>query len=163
METTTHPLQPFCDLYTFNNQLLATVSGGFEEADWVYTAGEGGNTAHWILGHVTAARLFIALRFGLVQAAEPWQDAFDMGVTPADPSTYPSVDELMKKFKEAGATLTTGIPAASAETLATKLDDPLLDGATDLEGLVRFFYMHETYHLGQISLIRRQRGHAAFA
>lgn len=163
MKTTTHPLQPFCDLYAFNSTLLATVSDGLEEADWRHTTGKGGNTAHWILGHVTAARLYIALRCGLVPTAEPWQHAFDIGVTPADPSTYPTVDELTKKFIAAGALLQEGVPAASADTLDTELDQPLPDGSTDLSGMVRFFYMHETYHLGQIGLIRRQCGHPAMA
>ncbi|HJO26372.1 MAG TPA: DinB family protein [Planctomycetota bacterium] len=160
---TAHPLQLFADLYKFNNQLLATVSDGFEETDWLHTAGAGGNTAHWILGHLAAARRYLARRLGLLETAEPWEDAFDIGVTPADPKTYPSIEDLTVKFNEAGEILAASLATVSSTTLAKKLDEPLPDGSTDLAGMARFFYMHDTYHLGQIGLLRRQRGHAAFA
>ncbi|MAE28021.1 MAG: hypothetical protein CMJ87_03410 [Planctomycetes bacterium] len=163
METSVHPLQAFADLYQFNNQLLATVSAGFEDREWLHTAGEGGNTAHWILGHVAAARLYLARRCGLTEEVEDWEAAFDIGVTPASPDTYPSIESLTEAFEKGGTLLARGLPEMSPQTLAEELDEPLPDGSKDLAGMARFFYMHDTYHLGQIGLVRRQCGQAAFA
>jgi len=61
--------------FRFNEKLLAMTSTGFEPGDWDAPPGPGGgNSAHWILAHVTYHRRVLARKLGVEVPASPWED-----------------------------------------------------------------------------------------
>ena len=49
------------------------------------------------------------------------------------------------------------------EQLSRPLEKPMPDGANTVAGLVRFMCFHESYHIGQLGLLRRLLGKPGLA
>jgi len=85
---------------------------------------------------------------------------FARGVKLDDSAAYPSPDVLMDAWKEVGTLLCDALENASDDVLsqvATPPAPPTTDGK--ISGVIRFLAWHETYHVGQISLVACMLGH----
>jgi len=149
--------------FRFNENLLGLVTQHLVEDDWKTRPPGGGNTPHWILGHVTATRRFLLRTIGTDVEELPWEGLFSMRVKPASTDTYPAPSELLASFKESGERLERSLAGLSAEDAAQPWGGELPDGSKDRAGAAGFLYMHEVYHLGQIGLLNRICGHPGFA
>lgn len=148
----------------FNEQLLGAVTQGMPDAGWATRPPGGGNDAHWILGHLVASRRLMARLAGAAVTEDPWEAAFGRGATPADDAgAYPPVGELSAAFVAAGEAISERFPALTAAEAAAPSPRPFPDGSDTIEGALHFLYFHETYHLGQLGLLRRMNGLEGFA
>jgi len=158
-----HPLSALAARFRFNEGLLTMTTDGFTAAEWAAAPDGGGNNAVWILGHLVASRRFLARRLGATVPEDAWEGGFSMGAKPADPSTYPSPETLIAAFREAGGQLEERCGSLDASEAAAPFGSSFPDGSETVEGGAHFLYFHETYHLGQIGLLRRIHGHPGFA
>jgi uncharacterized damage-inducible protein DinB len=159
---------PFADLarrLRFNEKLLAVATEGFTPADWSHRPSpEGGNTAHWILGHVTQSRRMMARMLGAEIESAPWEHGFGMNSKPEDTTDYPAPEELARDHAASGARLEELLGALTPERAAAPTKGrPMPDGSRTLGDVLHFLHFHETYHLGQIGLVRRIVGKPGFA
>lgn len=150
----------------FNEQLLAVETEGFAPEDWhLRPSPSGGNDAHWILGHVTQSRRMLARILGATIENAPWEHGFGMNAKPdGSRSGYPDPAELVRDFTAGGERL----EALLAELTDERADSPwkgrkMPDGSRTLGDVLHFLHFHETYHLGQIGLLRRIAGKPGFA
>jgi uncharacterized damage-inducible protein DinB len=151
--------------FRFNEQLLAVETSGFEPEDWARRPGEqGGNTAHWILGHVTQSRRMIARRLGAELHQESWERLVGLKSKPEGRQDYPAVERLLADLRASGEFLERRCAElGESEARAEWGPRAFPDGSRTLEDGLHFLYFHETYHLGQIGLIRRICGKPGFA
>jgi hypothetical protein len=154
--------------FRFNERLLALVTEGFSEADWATRpGGKGGtsaNSAAWIVGHVAVHRRVIARAAGTDVPVEAWEEAFARGAdAEAVPAGSPSPAALVAEVVAGGERIERAFAALPDEALSGAFPSRLVGGKRTLEDGLRFLYFHETYHLGQVGLIRRILGHAGFA
>lgn len=161
-------MTPFADLarrYRFNERLLAVESEGFTPEDWACAPGpRGGNCAHWILGHVAQARRMIARRLGAALPEEPWERRFGMNSRPDGSPLAPGPDFLVPDFAASGVLLEERLGALSEEAGRARWGARRFpDGSESLGDVLVFLHFHETYHLGQIGLLRRILGKPGFA
>jgi uncharacterized damage-inducible protein DinB len=157
----TTPLQALAPRFRFNEGLLKMATDGFTDETWSLGPDGGGNTAHWILGHVTHARNGLLRMAGAEVAPEPWEEAFGRGATPTGDGYLP-VEELVAKFRAAGEALSSHLAGMSEEDAAAPAPREFPDGSKTIGDAAHFMYFHETYHLGQIGLIRRMGGLPGF-
>jgi hypothetical protein len=161
------PFQGLAANWSFNDRLLGVATEGFSASDWRHRPEQGGNSAHWIVGHLARCRRDALRAAGDAIEAAPWEDLFADGKPCRDASGYPPVADLAREFREGGTRLAGRLGALTAEdgerALPGLLAKPLPTGRTTLGGLLDFLYFHETYHLGQLGYIRRLRGHKGFA
>lgn len=154
-------MSEFADLarrYAFGSGVLKGVTEGFEGDDWFHRAGEG-NHAQWLVGHLAMARrTLVRTAGGDVCAAEAWEALFDMKARPTAESDAVPVADLLAAFHDAGERLASTLKALAPEKAAETLHHALPDGSDDVGGFAHFMHFHESYHLGQLGLLRRSLG-----
>jgi hypothetical protein len=150
------PLKPLADRLLFNERFLDQLTHGFTEADWHRRVGQA-NHAQWLLGHLAATRRWALRLLGLATETEPWEAHFGQG-TPPSPQGDDIAPELLREaFLKAGERLRGHLESATqAQVDAPFREFP--DGSRTVGGGVHFLHFHESYHLGQIGLLRRVTG-----
>ena len=148
----------------FNETLLRSVTKGMDATAWSLVPPGGGNTPHWILGHVVASRRLMLRAAGHELATDPWEALFGRGAEPgAATDSFPPVEELLADIRASGEVLSELFPAMTDEAAAEPAARPMSDGSDTVAGVLHFLYFHETYHLGQLGLLRRMNGLDPFA
>jgi hypothetical protein len=160
----TSPVADLVRRFRFHETLLAAETEGFTQEDWDAPAGErGGNPARWILAHVTCYRRRLCALLGEPMPQEPWEAAVSRGAAPGDVAALPSPADLASRMAAAGEVLGRRLRALTEAEGAADAGQTFPDGGRTVADAARFLQFHETYHLGQIGLIRRLRGRAGFA
>ena len=145
--------------YHFNRSTIHMLVEGFEAADWARPASEaGGNTAHWIVGHLAVARRSVLRRLGEEIPEDAWEKAFEIQSSPDGTDDYPAPDVLLEDLRESGKKLSAVLAEMSPEKAAEEWGKPFPDGGTTLADGAQFMHFHESYHLGQLGLLRRITG-----
>ena len=154
-EETASPVQVLMRQFQANDWVIERAVEGFEAEDWAFTHGAS-SPAAWIVGHLAGSRRNAARAAGVPLEEQSWEAAFGFGsnahaelpLTPAD---------ALAALKEAGDALYTKLqtmtPAQAKET--SPMNTP--DGRNDRLSLLGFLSFHESYHAGQLGLLRRQR------
>ena len=145
--------------YRFNNNFLLNSVKDLAAEEWVKRPSENCNHVAWIVGHVIWARTSVLSRLGAKWSA-PWLGLFARGAKLDDSAAYPSSDTLIDAWKEVGVVLSQALENASEEALGcavTPPGPPSADGK--ISGQIRFLAWHETYHVGQVSIVRGLLGH----
>jgi uncharacterized damage-inducible protein DinB len=149
--------------YAFNERVLAAASEGFSDADWARAPGpHGGNCAHWLLAHLVRTRRELLRALGEEAAREAWEGGYGRGSASVLHAETPAPAALAGEFARQGARLAERLATLSPEHADRPFLYPLPDGGRSLADGAHFLYFHETYHLGQIGLLRRIAGKAGF-
>ena len=101
-------------------------------------------------------------RLGEELPEESWENQFSIG-SRVEGSPGISASELLDKFTLLGRLLVDRIESMGQENLDSPLEKPMPDGTDTVAGLVRFMCFHESYHLGQLGLLRRLNGKPGLA
>ena len=155
----TTELAPLGIRYSFVRGTIRVGVEGFTSEDWARRPGAtGGNTAHWIVGHIAATRRHLVRKLGARLPEEPWEAAFGRRAEPDGTEAYPEPDSLLKDIDERGKEITRLVAEISEEGAQERWGDGFPDGGKTVADGVHFFLFHETYHAGQLGLIRRLFG-----
>lgn len=121
----------------------------------------GGNNIQWVLAHIVATRDQIARLIG----AEPVlaEDLRKRFTRPAgalvDRSEARPLADWIADFDRSQERIGAAIQAMPPERLAATFDGARLPGKPKtLAEALAFFHFHESYHIGQIALLRRLAG-----
>lgn len=150
--------QAYEDFRRNDDFLLNTVKNLCPE-EWLKRPTESGNHIAWIVGHVTWARKRLLERLDTEWSA-PWLGMFVRGMKLDSNAEYPAPDVMIAAWKEVGGVLSSSLQNAPHEVLAKDAappSPPTADGK--ISGVIRFLAWHETYHVGQISLVSCLLGH----
>src|SRR5262249_19040078 len=150
------PLQSLADRFAFKAPFLDMLTEGFDDADWLRRGGPG-NHAQWLVGHLARSRRAALRAFGQPVEEQPWEQDFAMGQRPTPQSDDIAPAQLREAFFKNGAALRTFLEGLTPERAAESCK-ALPDGSDTLAGAAHFLHFHETYHLGQIGLLRRISG-----
>ena len=145
--------------YRFNNSFLLNTVKDLPAQEWLKRPSVCTNHISWIVGHVIWARKAVLTRLGQ-EWSTPWLAMFARGTKLDNTTAYPSPGTLMDTWKDVGGILCTSLEEAPEELLsksATPPGPPTADGK--VSGVIRFMAWHETYHVGQISLVACMLGH----
>ncbi len=156
------PLESIANLIRFNTQALTGAVQDFSADDWQHRAGEA-NPALWIVGHVVASRRALVREFGGSIEQAPWEDAFQMGAKPGDCAGEVPSGELVEDLQRVGELLHERLLALTAEQAAAPRATPFEAMGQTNASYILFALWHESYHLGQLGLIRRVLGREGLA
>jgi uncharacterized damage-inducible protein DinB len=112
--------------------------------------------------HMIDGRCYLLNILG-VDVPDPFGGRLESVRTVADMTWCPSVDELLAWWRDLGLKLEARLEALSGDDLARPLDRPFPTTDRTVRGAVAFLAQHESYHLGQIALLRRCTGLPAMA
>jgi uncharacterized damage-inducible protein DinB len=145
-------------MFKANTDIVRKAITEIPPEDWFRSPGDDSNHLMWVTGHVIWSRGNV-LKSLNAQWTAPWLSVFARGATLASKAQYPSVGEIQNAWNDVSARLSDGLTNAPAELLSKMAPPgpPSFDGK--LSGLVAFLAFHETYHVGQISYLRKWLGH----
>jgi uncharacterized damage-inducible protein DinB len=145
--------------FRFNNGFLLNMVKDLPPAEWLRRPADGTNHITWIMGHIIWTRRAILARLGTEWSA-PWLGLFARGVKLDESTAYPSSATLIDAWKEVSGMLDGALENASEDALAKPITPPAPPSADGkISGVIRFLAWHETYHVGQISLVSCTLGH----
>ncbi len=150
-------LKPIVDLYNVNTNLFLKALDMAEEKDLFDRPLGKANSLHWVAGHLTATRFTIAKMLGL-EVEFPKAQLFDYGAEPQEPSTYPTIDEIVLGWNDISEKLKDQFEKVGDDVLAGKPPFEVPGVDKTVGGMVAFLQLHESYHVGQLAYINRLHG-----
>jgi hypothetical protein len=148
--------------FHMNSSLLKKSFDGLTTEEWLRRPSDSTNHLLWIVCHMVWARGNTLGFLGTPWSA-PWASHFGRGAKLTDSTQYPTPEEAMQAFSEAGRRLKAAFDEVADETLTapTEVKVPNADGS--LGGVIRFLAYHDTYHTGQVAFLRCWLGHSPVA
>ncbi len=156
-------IQPVTKQFLLQTRLFNNVLEGIEDRKGSDRVSEFVNHLQWIAGHLTNSRYRLAPGLGLSNNF-PFADVYnDFSQPPPhnraiDSSIeYPSLTEIKKNWNAFADGFVEKISGLSGEQLGTETPVTVPTGKT-LSDLLSFISNHESYHIGQMSIIRKSLG-----
>ncbi|MDH3524891.1 MAG: DinB family protein [Acidobacteriota bacterium] len=150
---------PAATLFRFNSGMLSLGLSdlGQEHAVRRLKDGEGSSIA-FLVGHVTSSRYGLLKSLGAADG-NPYAELYGSRVGARDGSAYPPIGELKAGWDEAAETLHAALDAVTdEEALAPDAAGFPIPDQT-LRGRLTFVAWHESYHIGQIGILRTEMGY----
>jgi uncharacterized damage-inducible protein DinB len=155
MNPSVEPLKRTLDL---NSRLFLNALEGIDEETARRRPNESTNHVAFVACHLVDARHHLARTLGLASES-PFKEILDEAKGIDDVKEFPTLDEMRSAWQAVSRELSehlAGLDAAALEKPAP-YEFPIEDGKTTL-GCLTFLIQHDTYHLGQIALLRRLLG-----
>lgn len=152
-----HPsIVPVAAIFRLNTQLVLNCLDGLDEG-LAARRGEGArNSISFLVAHLTETRHYLASVLGQ-PLASPFSPAFTHARSIDDAGELPSLRELTAYWERISAHLAVVVERLDTPRLAQPgATLPGTDGT--ILGSLAFLAQHDSYHLGQIALLRRGLG-----
>jgi uncharacterized damage-inducible protein DinB len=148
------------DIYALNSKLIRLGLEDLSQEDASRrTRGGQGSSISYLVGHLLASRI-AALRMLGKAEGNPYSQQFGGGTAASDGADYPSVADLAHQWDEVATRFATALEGLSHEdVLAAHEGFPVPDQT--VRGALMFRAWHESYHVGQIGMIRTELGYPA--
>lgn len=143
-----------------NTRLLLNCLDGVSETDALQRLNDRTNSLSFIACHLVDSRHFLAGYLGL-EEENPFQELLRDVNAIEDVTTLPGLSEIREAWQSIGHALDACFRTLDEEDLTAAspqrfpLDDPTLLGG------IAFLAQHESYHIGQLALVRKYPGYSA--
>lgn len=150
-------LQASAEIYRLNQRLLLNCLDGMDDAAAQRRLAPDTNHAAFLALHLVDARCFLLKMLGQ-EMEHPFGDEYEQAKGIDDIERFPTIEELRAAWKQVGGRLRSALESATEERLAAEppFSFPVEDGT--VAGGVIFLAQHETYHIGQLALLRKGLG-----
>lgn len=144
-------------MFKFNTDIVNKAIAEVEPEHWFKKPGDDSNHLMWVMGHLVVHRARTLKTLG-VEYDNPWATIFARGAERLADEEYPSTEEMREAWEQVSNRLSAALQNPTAEVLAKDPPKgPTFDGKTS--GSVAFLAFHDTYHVGQISYLRKWLGY----
>lgn len=150
-------LAPIVGLIEITTNLYVKALAGVGRDAFLERPGGVTNSLVWVAGHLLQSRARMRKLAG-EKIEVPWPELFGPGGPLADPSGYPTAQELLASWRETTEALLRRLDALDEALLVAppRLRVPSHDHT--LLGAIAFAAYHEAYHVGQMGYVRRWHG-----
>jgi uncharacterized damage-inducible protein DinB len=154
------PIHAIASVVRLNTRLFLNCLEDVTDEQALRRAGASANHLAFVATHLVDSRYFACGYLGL-ELAHPFGDRLDSVTSIEDATWLPSLRELRTAWQ--------GL-AVSLEACVRSLDDDDLRGPSPqrfpvddptLAGGIAFLVQHESYHIGQMAMLRKLAGHPA--
>jgi uncharacterized damage-inducible protein DinB len=151
-------VRPLVQTLDLNTRLLLNALDGVDEEAARKRPNDRTNHILFLACHLVDARHFLARSLGLASES-PFKGVLDEAEGLDDVKAFPALDQVREAWKEIGERLRRHI----AELEPPDLEKPAphafpIEGGESLLGCLAFLVQHDSYHLGQVALLRRYVG-----
>ena len=148
--------------FAFAQYIAMTALEGITQEESMKRPEPGGNSVNWVLGHIVNSRsrmLILAGQPPLI--SEQTAAAYARGSSGTDAAeTTAALTDLYKRSQDL---ITDALLKLSDEDLAKPAPFGPPPGPDTVGSLIAKLAMHESYHVGQLGMLRRQAGKERFA
>ena len=148
---------PLADLYNLNTNLVNKTLEDLSDDTAHKRINDTGSSLHWIIGHIANSRHYLG---GLFNAGTQFEksELFNGGAPLKEPAAYPPIAEIKKIFEDVSEKFMKRLEELTDDDINKKLEYKLPVKDKTMLAAISFFSLHESYHVGQLSYIRRQLG-----
>lgn len=153
-----HPqIAPLFEILTLNTRLFRNVLDGVDDAAAERRPGNGTNNAAFIAIHVLDARAYLARMVG-VDYHHPFEAELEQVKSIDEMSEFPRLEIVLAAWRELSGLLLAHVAELTEDELRSEapVEFPVAD-RSKLGGLA-FLLQHESFHIGQLALLRRYLG-----
>jgi uncharacterized damage-inducible protein DinB len=148
---------PLADILRLNTVLFRNCLDGLNDEQAAMRPSEWTNNAAFVAAHLTSSRFYLLKALG-VEAPDPLAPYLDGQKSLDDLEKLPSLGEILAAWTTGAHLLRDRLDRLTAADIdapsTTKF--PLATGT--LLGTLTFLVQHDSYHLGQLSLLRKYCG-----
>lgn len=148
---------PVAEIFRLNTWLFHNCLEGLTEAQGRARPDAGTNSAAFVAAHVCESRVAIAGWLGAT-VENPWAAALKDAKGIDDVAELPALADVRATWDAASAAIAARLEAATAEQLDAPGPHRFPVGGATLLGALAFLAQHDSYHVGQLALLRRQQG-----
>jgi uncharacterized damage-inducible protein DinB len=141
---------------------------GISDQDGSKSINDRCNTLEWLAGHLIVGRYRNMARLGSKMAPPKSLDKFiNQAIPPPNAIAfdssikYPSLSECREEWKVYSQAFHEALKNADEKILKTTISFSVPIGGNTVEDALMFIVEHESYHIGQMSLIRKSLGYPA--
>lgn len=155
MTPSIEPLKRTLDL---NTRLFLNALDGIDEKMARQRPNESTNHVAFLACHLVDARHYLARALGL-ERESPFKGILEEAKGIDDVKEFPTLDEIRSAWENVSSELSSQVAKLEAADLEkpAAYEFPIQGGSTTL-GCLTFLIQHDTYHLGQVALLRRFLG-----
>jgi uncharacterized damage-inducible protein DinB len=135
---------------------LAKMLEGISNEDLQLSTGES-NSIGWILGHIVLGRGQILQKLNKECDIKETEKVFDRGAEKRKDLTF-NTAEMLNMYAARGEKITEAINYLDDAAMAQIIDEKLPPMMNTTETFLSFIAWHETFHIGQIDLIKAAAG-----
>lgn len=153
-----HPsLSPVYEIFKLNSRLYLNCLDGMDEDQARWRPNGHTNSAAFVALHLLDSRYAVARLVGL-ERISPFAPMTDGKRSIGDMSEMPSLAEMKDAWKAITGELRERLKDLTAEDLSrdTGTKAPIDDRT--LLTVLAFYFQHDSFHMGQLSLLRKQAG-----
>lgn len=145
------------DLFVRTHWIMAKQTEGLTHADSLLQLPFRGNCLNWVLGHIMVNRDKVLQALGEAPLFEETEGSrYKRGADPiTDADSAISLKRLLEALEESQERIVTRLKATAAETLDAVVD---VEKGRTLRDRIEFLHWHETYHSGQLEILRQLSG-----
>jgi uncharacterized damage-inducible protein DinB len=150
-------IAPLAELLRLNVRLFRNCLDGLSEAAARVRPSDSTNSASYVAGHMVESRYYMLKLLGAEQA-NPLRGFTGEWKGIADIAEWPSLQDISAGMTTAAEALDRRLASITTAELDAKVD-PWFEGVTGSTfGMLNFLMQHDSYHLGQLSLLRKYAG-----
>jgi uncharacterized damage-inducible protein DinB len=145
-------------MFKFNTDIVNKAIADVSAEDWFRKPSDDSNHLMWVMGHLVVHRGQTLKTLG-VDWNVAWAPLFSRGSERVADAEYPTAEEMRDAWNSVSSELSSALKNSPADVLAAAAPKgpPTFDGKTS--GTVAFYAFHDTYHVGQVSFLRKWLGY----
>jgi uncharacterized damage-inducible protein DinB len=160
--TTTSALaSPTAMIFAFNEPFVYQALNGLTEDELRRAPSDRNNNMLWVAGHIVQTRATVLAFLG-DPVDTGWGKLFDRGAALVDASQYPTADQIERVMRDVSPRLKAKLRTLTDDVLSRPATMQV-PGTTTLADELAFFALHDAYHVGQLSYIRKSLGYPGLA
>jgi uncharacterized damage-inducible protein DinB len=140
--------------------LLLNATDGLTETDASTRIADPTNSVGFLVAHLINTRYRLAAMIG-APGDDPVARHLEGARSIDQVASLPMLEAMRTMWSDAGTHLTAALGSATAEQLSQPIPRALPNGDPTMLGAIAFFVQHESYHLGQIAMLRKALGQPA--
>ena len=150
---------PATTLFRFNSELLSLALSDLDDeaAGRRWKSGRGSSIAY-LTGHLMSSRCGLLKTLGAARD-NPYKGLFGEGVGSKEGAEYPSVGRLREEWIELAGRLHAALDRLTDVEALAGGDGSFPIPDNTLRGNLTFIAWHESYHIGQIGMMRTEMGY----
>ena len=145
------------EIFKMDSRLFLNCLEGMSEDQARWRPSAATNHAAFIAVHMVDARHYLAKLVGLA-LDYPFEEAVRAAKSIDDLRSWPSVDQLRTAWKAVTGELRERFKQLGPDDLAKPVETRFPVESRTVLGVTAFLMQHEAYHLGMLSLLRKQVG-----
>jgi uncharacterized damage-inducible protein DinB len=150
-------VEELSQVYARNHQIIHRQAEGLTHEESVLQLPFRGNCMNWVVGHIIVYRSYVLRMVGEEDAlSEDEMAKYERGTEPlTECELAVSLEALLEALDDAQARLAAALAEVPADNLAAPVDE---ESGQTVGERIAFFQWHETYHVGQLEILRQLAG-----